>query len=657
MSKVKRAMNGSRLQLLQQSETGWLASLGNGSPLGTKDGEAISARSPRGGGGSTDFRQATHIAVAENAACKVMFDGVLYNREELNRRLANPSLSRTTNDAELILQAYVRWGEDVLRNIKGIFALLIWDERREVLLCARDPLGVYPLFYADTGRELLFSTSIEALVRHPEVPDAVSRTALADYLAHRPHIPEETFYDAVKRVSPGHAMRVKGRTRHDYRYWNPVPDEAEVDWVSEDELGRFDELLDQAVDRCLHLGRPGIYLSGGLDSVSVAAVATDNSRRGGLPDPLALSVIFPENSEASEGPVQRRVASELGLAHVRVPFSEAAGPHGLLALGMGMSSGWPVPLTNPWAGVYLPLLFEAKRQGCRVILSGGGGDEWLTTGPLYAADLLRNLDFVGLYRVYKSLRQTFGYSRLRVMRATVWKSGARPWLRRAGNRTLRRTAPWVLQWRWRRKISQSTPSWIAPDPGLRREIEERALRSQWEKQESGSFYFSQWDLDHPLATMPMEENFERWRRTGVRKLMPYWDADLVDFLYRTPPELLNRGERSKALVRQTVARRFPGLNFERQKKIFGTHFFTNLMLEEGPRLYREAKGAQALAELGIVDAPALDSALSVLLSGRQPWYEAQRIREIMLLEGWLRGRLEMPLPPTAEVEVEKSLVP
>ncbi|MBA3474710.1 MAG: hypothetical protein H0T57_16065, partial [Rubrobacter sp.] len=466
----------------------------------------------------------------------MIFDGVLHNRVELSKQLASSSPSAITNDADLVLRAYLRWGEDVLHKVKGIFALLIWDGRRDNYLCARDPLGVYPLFYADTGRELLFSTSVEALVRHPEVPDAVSRTALADYLAHRPHVPEETFYDAVKRVSPGHAMKVKGRTRHDYRYWNPVPDEAEVDWVSEDDLGQFDELLDQAVDRCLQLGRPGIYLSGGLDSVSVAAVATDNSRRKGLPDPLALSVIFPENSEAGEGAVQRRVGSELGLPHVCVPFSEAVGPHGLLASAMGISSGLPVPLINPWAGIYLPLLSEAKRQGCRVILTGGGGDEWLTSGPLYAADLLRKLDFVGLYRVYKSMRQTFGYSQLHVMRGTVWRAGARPWLRRAGNRALRRTAPGILQWRRRRKVSQMTPSWVAPDPRLRQEVEERVVRSQWEKQEPRSFYFSQWDLDHPLASITMEEDFERWRRTGVRKLMPYWDADLVDFLSRTPPE-------------------------------------------------------------------------------------------------------------------------
>jgi len=193
-----------------------------------------------------------------------------------------------------------------------------------------------------------------------------------------------------------------------------------------------------------------------------------------------------------------------------------------------------------------------------------------------------------------------------------------------------------------------------PDPTLRREIDERAMESFLKKPEPQSFYFGQWDLDHPLVSLSLETDFDEWRRTGVRKLMPYWDADLVDFLYRTPPEFLIRGERSKALVRQTVARRFPGLNFEQQQKVQGFNFFTNLMLEEGPRLWREMEGAPALAELGIVDATVMDSAVRELLSGTRHWSEAQRIRDIVLLEAWLRPRLQLPLPPA--VEGEKSMI-
>src|SRR5436309_14758295 len=93
-------------------------------------------------------------AIAEDAFCTVIFVGVLYNREELQNRFAGAFVP-ASSDASLVLQVYLRCGEEVLRRVKGIFALIIWDKRHDILLCARDPLGVYPLFYADTERELL----------------------------------------------------------------------------------------------------------------------------------------------------------------------------------------------------------------------------------------------------------------------------------------------------------------------------------------------------------------------------------------------------------------------------------------------------------------------------------------------------------------------
>jgi asparagine synthase (glutamine-hydrolysing) len=444
-------------------------------------------------------------------------------------------------------------------------------------------------------------------------------------------------------------MRVEGARRKEYRYWDPVPDETRVNWVGEDELERFDELLDQAVDRCLQLGQAGIFMSGGLDSVSVAAVAADNSRAKGLPDPLALSIVFPD-PECNEEAVQRRVGLGLGLPHELVPFDEAAGPQGLVASALAMGSGWPTPMDNHWWPLYQYLGLEGKRRGCRVIMTGGGGDEWLNVSPYYAADLLGSLEFRGLYRLWHAAQRSHPVSRLALMQNVLWRWSVRPWLGLGARRVLSQTAPGVLRRRWRRVISQSTPEWVAPDPTLRREIDHRAEQILSSQPEPRSFYFEEVrsSLDHPLVSIEMEENFEWRRRTGLRLLMPYWDADLVAFLYRTPPELLNRGERTKALVRQTVARRFPGLNFERQKKVLALNYIRSMLLEEGGRLWQVMGGASALAELGIVDAPALGLTMSELLSGTRPPWETSRIRDILLMEAWLRPRLGLPLPPAVE---------
>jgi hypothetical protein len=288
-------------------------------------------------------------------------------------------------------------------------------------------------------------------------------------------------------------------------------------------------------------------------------------------------------------------------------------------------------------------------------LTGGGGDEWLNVSPYQAADLLRSLDVVGLYRLWDIALRSFPVPRLALTRNVLWNFGARPVVSRAARGILRRTAPGLLRRRLRRSFSRSTPDWIMPDPALRRESYQR-MEEQYgpltARPEPRSFYLREARriLDHPQMSVEMEECFESRRYTGLFHFMPYYDADLVDFLCRIPPDLLWRGGRTKAMVRQTVARRFPGLNFERQKKVMATNFFTSLLLEEGSRLWQAMDGAQALAALDIVDAPTLDSAMPALLSGTRPLHESHRVRDVLLVEAWLRPRLNLPLPPMVESE-------
>lgn len=577
------------------------------------------------------------VILAHEPGCQVIFDGVLYNRTELNDTLASGA-TPPLNDVELILRAYLRWGDDVLHRVKGIFALIVWDAKTQTLLCARDPLGVYPLFCADAGTDLLFSTSIDALVQQPGVSGAVNRLALADHLAHRWPKPEETYVASVSRVPPGHALRIDRTGRQAYRYWDPVPPGTEIQWVSRDELERFDELLDQAVTRCLGQGRVGIYLSGGLDSVSVAAVAADNSRRQGLPPPLALSLIYP-SAATNEEPIQRGVAADLGLPHVTLPFFDAVGGSELLPKTLAVASQRPVPLLNPWNPAYHRLGREAKNRGCSVILTGGGGDEWLSVSPFLAADLIRKMDIQGLYRLWGTMWRSYQASPWRTARTVLWTFGARPVAGTAARWALSNTVPGVLRARQRRRIRQAMPVWLAPDPTLRREL---ARRADLKRSEGGlgGYYLHEGRVayDHPLTSIEMEEFFENGRRLGLRFLQPYWDADLVDFLYRMPPELLNQGGRSKGLVRGMLARRFPDRGFEKQKKVQATGFFRSMMLQEGAHAWEIMGGTPALAELGIVDPHLLDATVRAILADPQS-SQSFVIWDLLSLEAWARPRL------------------
>src|SRR4029079_5159218 len=144
-----------------------------------------------------------------------------------------------------------RWKFDLVQHLKGIFAMVLADRADQRILAVRDPLGAYPLFYAEAYGRLLFSTSIDALRDQPGVNRSVNRAALADHLCHRWPDPHETFLAAIRRVPPGHALQCLSGCVRVTRYWDPAPPDRPVEWIKEDALDRFDGLLDQAVDRAL----------------------------------------------------------------------------------------------------------------------------------------------------------------------------------------------------------------------------------------------------------------------------------------------------------------------------------------------------------------------------------------------------------------------
>jgi asparagine synthetase B (glutamine-hydrolysing) len=201
-------------------------------------------------------------------------------------------------------------------------------------------------------------------------------------------------------------------------------------------------------------------------------------------------------------------------------------------------------------------------------------------------------------------------------------------------------APAYWSNRRHRKVVNSTPAWVAPDPELRKRIDERASRVLAPTQpRNDSFYERELriSLEHPLVALEAEEYFEMGRRAGLEIVHPYWDLDLVNLLYRTPPQLLSKNGQSKSLVRETVARRFPNIGFERQKKVRATEFYWKIMQTEGRTAWGAMRQASALADMGVVDATLLSKTLAELFDGRRE-RESYRIWNTLHLEAWARPR-------------------
>jgi asparagine synthase (glutamine-hydrolysing) len=566
---------------------------------------------------------------------RAFLDGFLYDRDELTARTG---LDRGASDADLALALYEREGEDVLSQLRGSYALAILDEPRRRAVLSRDPLGFHPLYFAEAGGTAFFATSPLALVTQPGVSRALNRAALADHLCHRWPDKHETFFSSIRRVPPGWKATVGSGSVRVERYWHPAPEGQPIEFLTDVEVSHFDDVLDQAVDRCLATGPSGIFLSGGLDSISVAAVAADRARRRGAPIPWALSLAFPD-PQCDERTTQTSAAGTLDLPLLLLGFDEAAGPGGLLAQAVALNAGSPAPVLNPWTPAYETLALGARDRGVETVLTGSGGDEWLGVSPFLAADLLRRGQLADLGNLAAAWHRSYLQSWPQVLRNTLWTFGLRP----LAGLALDRAAPGV----WRRsrtaRLRRHDPAWVAPSADLRIEQQRRAEAALPPADPPGGFYAreSRTCLDNTLVSWEREEQFQFGRRTGVRLLHPFWDADLLAHVYRLPPSFLNRGGRSKALVRDTLARRFPALGFERQRKVSAVTFFQSLLAGQLPALVDSMTDLSGLASSEVIDSTAAQAALRATVANpsRQTIRSLHKAWELVNLESWVRRNI------------------
>jgi asparagine synthase (glutamine-hydrolysing) len=190
----------------------------------------------------------------------IVFNGEIYNYRELKQELQTTYTFKTQSDTEVLLAAYVRWGEAMFSKLRGIFAFGIWDTKEKSLLLARDHMGVKPLYYSLTEGVLTFSSEIPALVTHTTAP-LIDATRIGFYLAME-YVPgPRTLVEGISKLLPGHLLNFKEGACTTRSYLGPLPEKQPV---SDEDIYNT---MDQAVKRQLVSDRPvGAYLSGGFDS-------------------------------------------------------------------------------------------------------------------------------------------------------------------------------------------------------------------------------------------------------------------------------------------------------------------------------------------------------------------------------------------------------
>lgn len=306
--------------------------------------------------------------VSEDGSIAVAFNGELYNFRELRAGLQRRGHQfRTGTDTECLIHLHEEMAGDdegFVSRLRGMFALAVWDERRQRLLLARDRVGIKPLVYIERQGSLAFASEARALVAAGIASGEPDLDAIRSSIAWGVIPAPATAFAGVRHLLPGHLLTWEAGRARTVRWWRPdlQPDPALVD---RDHARReMAAALDDAVARQLVADRPvGCFLSSGTDSTAIATVAA----RHGLV--RAFTVTFPEDPETDEGDDAARTAATLGLEHIRVPVtgSEAAK---LLPEALAGYDHPTADAFNTWL-----VCRAVKDAGLVVALAGTGGDE------------------------------------------------------------------------------------------------------------------------------------------------------------------------------------------------------------------------------------------------------------------------------------------
>jgi asparagine synthase (glutamine-hydrolysing) len=354
-------------------------------------------------------------------------NGEIYNAASIRSRYPDYPF-RSHSDVESILPLYLEHGVRAVSMLDGMFGLAIWDNRERTLMLARDRAGEKPLFYARLGKEVLFASELQCLLRHPELSRDLDPVAVNEYLA-LGYIPEpRTAFSAIRRVPAGTLMRFREGEAETLRYWNPEAFAIEPR-DPQDAVRELQKLFEAAVAKQVMSDVPvGVFISGGLDSSLLATLA---SQVIGADRVHTFSAQFAEESYDESGDAAE-LAKWMRTKHVPVRTDEETLREALRNVTTRIAE----PLADP---AILPtfLLARTAREHVKVILSGEGADELFGGYPTYLGhkiapmyDALPSFARAALRRIAYSLPPSGKKVTLEYLVKRFVSDAERPWLER-----------------------------------------------------------------------------------------------------------------------------------------------------------------------------------------------------------------------------------
>jgi len=490
----------------------------------------------------------------EDGRFVIAYNGEVYNFNELRVELeATGHRFRSRTDSEVVLKALAQWGEKALNRFNGMFALALWDRQRKELLLARDRYGIKPLYYARVGNKFIFGSEVKAILVDPQYRTELDQEGLLEYLTFQNFFTDRTLFKDVRLLPQGSFLRVssKGGDVIPVRYWDYHFEEPDKSADDQEYIEELDRLFCQAVSRQLVSDVDvGAYLSGGMDSGSVTAIAARQ-----LPYIKSFTCGFDLNSASGvERSYDERETAEYMSYLFKTEHYEMVLKSGDMERVMPRLA-WHIE--EPRVGQSYPNFYAAQLASkfVKVVLSGTGGDELFAGYPWRYYRAVVNDDFEHYVdKYYGFWQRLIPNTDIKRVFKPIWPSVEHVWTRNI----------------FRDVFRQHAQTLTRPEDYI-----------------NHSLYFEAKTFLHGLLVVEDKLSMAHSLETRV----PFLDNDLVDFAMKIPARLklgnltevvqLNENEPGsktakyfqktrdgKLLFRRVMERHIPSVITDREKQGF-----------------------------------------------------------------------------------------
>jgi asparagine synthase (glutamine-hydrolysing) len=477
----------------------------------------------------------------------IVMDGRLDNRCDVCDRLEVNDVDQLS-DAQLVLAAYARWGVEAVTYLLGDFAFGLWDPRTREMHLVRDALGMRGLSFTEGPEFVAFATEPRQLLQVKGMERRPNLGFFAEWTAGRMSHPSQTIFVGIERVQPAHIITLTPEGRRTSRYWDIDP-RHEIRYRDDrDYVAHFRSLYRVAVRaRLRNVDQVGVFLSGGLDSSSLVAMAA-HVEPGDRP--VAVRAYSLTSDGLPDSDDEQSASTVAGFC--RVPLACAPFRQTGVAFYVEMAQTLEDTIPSAIGDGRASLARQAATDGCGVLFDGTGGDEWFSGAHQHAADLLRAGRVIATVRQLRAAARTIqGHSAMELAGSAVWTLVPDP-LRAPLKRVLRRRNPTP------RGFNRTFATRVGLVERIRTPLTDRRFASI----ATGTAYAT---ATHPITAYSWDEVARHDHWYGVELAAPLMDRRLAEFAMAIPEEQRWSGTQSKRVLRDAMVGLLPESTIRRRK--------------------------------------------------------------------------------------------